>query len=249
MRGTSKRFLIVAFACVALSQEFEVVSVKPNKSISYSSTFTTDRGRLVATNVSLRGLIVRAFGVQDYQVEGPDWLGSERFDVSATFPEALPDKEEYDAALHAMLQKMLADRFKLVVHREQKIRPVYGLMTDKSGIKFKEAPASECDSHGRNNSGTHFAGSCISMGAFAEFLARRRRDLPADLPVLDMTGLKGFYNLTLDWVPDVPAVGNGPSGVTMLVALEEQLGLRLETRKAPIEILMVDEARRAPSEN
>src|SRR5580700_710360 len=132
MRGTSKRFLIVAFACVALSQEFEVVSVKPNKSISYSSTFTTDRGRLTATNVSLRGLIVRAFGVQDYQVEGPDWLGSERFDVSATFPEALPDKEEYDAALHAMLQKMLADRFKLVVHREQKIRPVYGLMTDKS---------------------------------------------------------------------------------------------------------------------
>ena len=72
-----------------LCQEFEVVSVKPNKSISYNSGFNTDRGRLTATNVSLRDLILNAYGVQDYQVEGPDWLRSESFDVAATFPEAV----------------------------------------------------------------------------------------------------------------------------------------------------------------
>jgi uncharacterized protein (TIGR03435 family) len=260
MRGISTCILIAAFGGAALCQQFEVVSVKPNKSIAYSSDFTTDRGRLTATNVSLRGLIWRAYAVEDYQVEGPDWLNSERFDVSATFPEARPkDREKYDAALDAMMQNMLADRFKLLVHREPKTRPVYGLIADKSGIKFKPAPDLDCDSHSRNSSGTHFVGKCVSMDAFAAFLARRRGDLPVDRPVLDMTGLKGFYNLSLDWVVDsrlssenkgnAPAIGDSPSGATLLVALQEQLGLRLETRSAPIEILVVDHAERVPSEN
>lgn len=253
--------LITAFACAALCQQFEVVSVKANKSISYSSSFTTDRGRLTATNVSLKGLIVRAYELQGYQVEGPDWLGSERFDVSATFPQALPkDGERYNAAFSIMMQNMLADRFKLVVRHEQKIRPVYGLIVEKNGIKFKAASNSDCDSHSRISSGTHFVGECVSMDAFAAFLARRRRDLPADLPVLDMTGLKEFYNLTLDWVPEskpsseskgnlIPVGGDGHSGVTLPTALQEQLGLRLETRRVPIEILVVDHAEKAPSEN
>jgi uncharacterized protein (TIGR03435 family) len=258
MRGISICILITAFACAALCQEFEVVSVKPNKAMSYSSSFTTDRGRLTATNVSLRGLIVRGYGVKDFQVEGPDWLSSERFDVSATFPDALPkEREKYDAAFHAMMQNMLGDRFKLAVHREQKTRPVYGLIVGKSGVKFKEV--ADCDSHNANSNGTHYVGTCVSMEAFAAFLAARRRDLPADLPVLDMTALQGFYNLTLDWIPeprqsgeskgDVPIAADNPSRPTLLVALQEQLGLKLETRKAPIEILVVDHAERVPSEN
>jgi uncharacterized protein (TIGR03435 family) len=243
MAGTRVCILTAAFASLALCQEFEVVSVRPNKSTSYNSSFTTDQGRLVATNVGLRGLIWRAYGVQDYQVAGPDWISSERFDISATLPEALPKGEAFAAALEVMMQKMLADRFQLVIHREQKIRPVYGLFVTKSGIKFKEAAASDCASHRGNSSGTHFVGTCVSMGAFAEFLAKRGRDLPVDLPVLDLTGLQGFYNLKLDWVPD------STSGVILPIALEEQLGLKLETRKAPIEILVVDSAQRTPSEN
>jgi len=189
-------------------------------------------------------LVVSAYGVQEYQVEGPDWLSSERFDVSATFPEALPkEREKYDAAFHAMMQNMLAERFKLAVHREQKTRAVYGLIVGKAGIKFKVAPDSDCGSHSRNNRGTHFVGTCVSMDSFAAFLAGRRRDLPVDLPVLDMTGLQGFYELTLDWVPD------SASGVTLSVAIEEQLGLKLETRKASIEIVVVDSAQRVPSQN
>jgi uncharacterized protein (TIGR03435 family) len=238
--------LTAAFASLVLCQEFEVVSVRPNKSTSYNSSFNTDRARLTATNISLRGLIWRAYAVQDYQVEGPDWIDSERFDISATVPEALPKGETFAAAFDVMMQKMLADRFKLVVHREQKIHPVYGLMAAKSGIKFKEAPASDCGSHGANNRGTHFVGTCISMEAFAAFLAKRGRDLLIDLPVLDMTDLQGFYNLKVDWVP---VIADSPSGVILPIALEEQLGLKLETRKAPIEILVVDSALRTPSEN
>jgi uncharacterized protein (TIGR03435 family) len=248
MPGSSRYILIAAFAGAALCQEFEVASVKPNKSSSYRSSFTTDRGRVMATNVSLKGLIMRAYRVQDYQVDGPDWLSSERFDVSATFPETRSqDHEPYDTALENMMQKMLADRFQLAVHRERKVRAVYELMAGKSGIHVQEAHGSDCDSHSRNSSGTHFAGRCISMGAFADFLARRRRDLPVDLPVLDMTGIQGFYNLTLDWVPD--AAGDNPSGATLPVALQEQLGLKLQMGKAPIEILVVDKAERTPTEN
>jgi uncharacterized protein (TIGR03435 family) len=195
--------------------------------------------------------------MKDYQVDGPDWLRSERFDVAAKFPEALStEREKYNAGLHAMMQNMLVDRFKLAVHRDTKMLSVYGLTVAKGGIKFKEVPDS--DSHNEDSNNTHYVGTSVSMDAFAEFLARRS-DLPQDLPVLDMTGLKGFYNLTLDWVPehrqsgdsrsDLPAVADSPSGPMLLTALQEQLGLKLETRKAPIEILVVDHAERVPSEN
>lgn len=246
---------MAAFACVALGQEFEVVSVKPNKSGSNSSHSMSDPGMLTANNVSLRSLIVMAYGVNDYQVEGPDWLRLERFDVAAKFPEALPkDREKYNAARQAMMQKMLVDRFKLAVHRDQKTFSVYGLLVGKSGIKFKEGP--DCDSNKQrtDNDNNHYVGTCVSMGIFAEFLARRM-----DLPVLNMTGLKGFYNLTMDWVPepresgaskgDVAMVADTPSGPTIPVAVEEQLGLKLETRKAPLEILVVDHAERLPTAN
>lgn len=258
VRSASIAILITTFACAALCQQVEVVSVKPNKSVLHNSSFRTSQGRLTATNISLRGLIVRAYGLKDYQVEGPDWLVSERFDVAATFPEALPTgPEKFTAAFQAMMRSMLADRFQLVVHREQKLRPVYALVTAKSGIKFKEAH--RCDSHNQNSNNTRYVATCVSMDTFAAFLATRGRDLPADLPVLDGTGLQGFYDFTLDWVLDstpsasnkagIPTIGDSPSGATLPVALEEQLGLRLETRSASVDILVVDSALRVPSAN
>jgi uncharacterized protein (TIGR03435 family) len=226
--------LMAAFACVALGQEFEVVSVTPNQSGSNSSQSRSDRGRLTATNLSLRSMILTAYGMKDYQVEGPDWLNSERFDLAAKFPGALPlDPEKYDAALGSMMQKMLAERFKLAAHREQKTFSVYELTVGKNGIKFKEVPDGRNQNSNADNN--HYTGTSVTMSTFAEFLERRM-----DLPVLDRTGLKGFYDFTLDWVPDV-------SGVPL--ALETQLGLRLETRQAPIEILVVDYVERVPTEN
>jgi uncharacterized protein (TIGR03435 family) len=241
--------LLAAFARVALGQEFEVVSVRPNKSGSSASHSGSDRGMFTATNLTLRALIVEAYGIKDYQLEGPEWISSERFDVAAKFPGALSEnREEYSAALGAMLQKMLADRFKVAVHQDQKIFAVYGLAVGKKGIKFEEVPDTGSRSNGGNN---YYEGTSITMDRFAEFLARRM-----DLPVLDMTGLKGFYNVTLKWAPESRQSGDGKSvtadtaaGPILQDALQEQLGLNLERRKAPIKILVVDHAERAPTEN
>jgi uncharacterized protein (TIGR03435 family) len=241
---------MTAWACAAFAQEFEVVSVKPSKSLSNGSSTNSNQGRYTATNASLRNVIVEAFGLRDYQVEGPEWLRSERYDVAATFPEALPrDREKYRAGLQAMLQKMLLDRFKLQTHREEKTIAVYGLVAGKSGIKIKEVP--EGDSHSQNSNDTHYQGTNVNMTSFATFLSRRM-----ERPVLDMTGLTGYYDFTLDWVPETAPAADGKidagpdaSGPTLTMALQDQLGLKLEARKAPVEILVVDHAERVPTEN
>lgn len=247
MRGI-RLCILAALATAAVCQEFEVASIKPNNSASGSSSTHTDRGRLTATNVSLRSLITMAYGLKDYQLEGPDWLGTTRFDITAKFAEEAPKKTaEYNPFFEAMMQKLLAERFKLEVHRSEKTFLVYGLLVGKKNIKFKEVP--DTDSHNSHSGNTHYEGKCVTMERFASFLASRM-----DAPVLDMTGLKGFYDLTLDWVPESrPGEGKGETsdtqGLPIPMALEEQLGLRLEARKAPIPILIVDHAEKIPTEN
>lgn len=235
-------------AWTAPGQEFEVVSVKPNKSMSGSSSSHSDQGRLTATNNSLKTLIEMAYGVPEYRVEGPGWLESEHFDVAAKFPEALPkDPEKYNAEFQAMMQKMLADRFKLQMHRENKTFTVYGLVVGKNGIKFKEAADTRSGSKS-NSHNTHYTGQNVSMVRFAEFLAHR-----VDMPVVDMTDLKATYDLKLDWVPESKEKGDAVSfadaGPPLPQALQEQLGLKLEIRKAPIEVVVVDHVERVPTEN
>jgi uncharacterized protein (TIGR03435 family) len=223
MRTIPLSLLTVALSIAALGQEFEAVSVKRNKSGSTSSRSSTDQGFYRATNLSLKDLIVSAYNMRSYQVEGPDWIAAERFDVSAKFPHGLPslndpkNRDQLLAAFDSMMQKMLADRFKLAAHRDQKSFSVYGLTVSKVGIKFKEVP----DTGSRSDGGdSHYQGTSISMARFAEFLSRRM-----DLPVIDITGLKGSYNVTLDWVPeskDEPNEANTPVGLTLPEALQEQ---------------------------
>src|ERR1700680_4604883 len=111
-------FLLCVVVTACLGQEFEVVSIKPNKTMTGSSQSNTNQGMLRGTNLSLKNLILRGYGIRSYQLEGPDWLDSERFDISAKFPADFPkEKEKYATAYQAMMQKMLADRFKLAVHR------------------------------------------------------------------------------------------------------------------------------------
>jgi uncharacterized protein (TIGR03435 family) len=197
-------------------------------------------------------MIVRAYGLKDYQVEGPEWLRSERFDVAAKFPEALPnDREKYAAALRAMMKQMLIERFKLAAHTDQKTMSVYGLVVAKKGIKFKEVP--DTGSHS-NSDDNHYEGTGVKMTDFAAFLSSRLGQ-----PVLDMTGLTGAYALKLDWVREartpaetpsvVPVAADGPPGTNIPSAIQDQLGLRIEGRKAPIEILIVDRCERVPTEN
>jgi uncharacterized protein (TIGR03435 family) len=234
--------LLLASAC--LGQEFEVVSIKPNKSGSGDFGSNGDQGRFTTNNMSLKTLIMMAYGVRNYQVEGPEWLGSERFDIAAKLPGELPkDPEKSKAAFQTMMQKMLSERFKLTVHHDTKSFAVYGLFVGKNGIKFKEVPNTGSQSKSKNN---HYSGGSVSMAGFAGFLSGRM-----DLPVVDMTGLKGAYDLTLDWVPE-SRQGDGsttPAGPILRDALQDQLGLRLEHRKTPIDILIVDHAERIPTEN
>lgn len=237
--------VVLALAGAALGQEFEAVSVKPNRTGSGSSHSGNDQSLYRATNLTLKTLIMNAYNMKDYQVEGPDWLAEERFDVTARFPPGLPafndpkNRDQLQAAFGSMMQKMLADRFKLAVHHDQKSFSVYGLTVAKGGIKFKETADTGSHSDSDNN---HYQGLSISMVKFAEFLSRRM-----DMPVIDMTGLKGTYNLTLDWVPEARDRSGDlalPLGAGLPEALQDQLGLRLENRKTPIEILIVDHAER-----
>jgi uncharacterized protein (TIGR03435 family) len=242
-----RRILLCALLVAAASaQEFEVVSIKPNGTGSNSSHTRSDQGRLAALNVPLRQIIVQAYGVKDYQVEGPDWLAAARFDIAAKFPEALPkDPVKYNAALRTMMQQMLRDRFKLTLHSTQKSFAVYGLVVAKNGIRFKEAVVT--DSHDSNSDNNHYTGKAVSMDTFANFLSRRQ-----DLPVIDMTGLKGYYDLTLDWIPEPKQPNADPppaAGAYLTEAIQDQLGLRLENRKAPIEVLIVDHIEKLPTEN
>jgi uncharacterized protein (TIGR03435 family) len=242
MRTVILSVITVAFASAGLGQEFEAVSVKPNKSASNSSHSHTDGGLFSGTNLSLKNLVMSAYGMKDYQVDAPDWLASERFDIAARFPKNLPtEQDKLLAAFQSMMRKMLADRFHLAVHRDRKSFSVYGLLVAKSGIKFKAAPGGGSRS---DSDDSHYEGRNITMPKLAEFLSRWM-----DLPVIDMTSLSGFYDVTLDWTATKNADPNTTVGLTVADAVQEQLGLKLENRKAPIEILIVDHAERVPTEN
>jgi uncharacterized protein (TIGR03435 family) len=228
--------------------EFEAASVKPNKSGSGHSSSHDTEGQLVATNMSLRDYIRWAFGVKDYQISGPDWLQSERFDIVAKFP---PHNGKNEVG--PRLQKLLADRFRLAVHRETREFPVYALVPAKNGPKL--TAVEDTGSHNTNGSRGHLTGQGINMTRLAEFLSRQM-----ERPVVDLTDLKGVYDITLDWTPDEAAgtvkpgadpkaLTDAPPGPDLLTALQQQLGLKLRPQKAPLELIVVDRVERVPVEN
>jgi uncharacterized protein (TIGR03435 family) len=237
--------ICILLAAPALGQQFEVVSIKPNNSMSYSSHSRTDQGMMTGNNVTLRSLILRAYGIKDYQLDGPDWLGSQRFDISARIPDSVSSKslerQKYRAAFESMMQSMLVERFKLATHRDHRSMGVYALVVGKSGIKFREVPPGGPSNSDSNN--THYTGSGVSMDRFAEFLSQH-----TDVPVLDFTGLKGVYTLKLDWQGKEDNT-DAPAGPGITEAVQDQLGLRMERRKAPVEILVVDHIEKTPTEN
>ncbi len=246
MKGTILHAGAIALvACCALAQTpaFEVASIKPNHSGRDGSDSDDHEGVLTANNLSLKRLIMRAYQMRDYQVVGPDWLDSERFDIAAKPPSAADPGQ-----LNLMLQSMLVDRFKLALHHDTKAFPVYGLLVAKGGLKVKEVEDDgNHDNRGRRG---QFIGLECSMARLAEQLGRSM-----DRPVVDMTDLHGVYNLTLNWTPEEARVAREETRADiqtyppLLIALQEQLGLKLEPKKAPIDILVVDHVERVPTEN
>jgi uncharacterized protein (TIGR03435 family) len=197
-------------------------------------------GSLSMRNVSLTSAIKYAYRVMDYQVSGPAWLGSERYDIVAKASGPAPESE-----LRAMLQSLLAERFKLAFHRETKEMPVYVLLEAKGGNKLHESASEGPPS---------FKGGKLAMTAKNATLAGLC-DLvsgPLQRPVVDMTGLKKQYDFTLDVTGAInPEAPTGMDEViTILMKLvQEQLGLKLEPRKAPVELLIIDRAEKTPTEN
>ncbi len=229
---------------------FEVASIKLNKSDSHHSDWSDHKGRFTGTNITLEECIRQAYGVRSYQISGPGWLKSERYDI-----EAKPGGPARPEQVQLMLQSLLTDRFKLTLHREERALPVYELVVAKNGLKLQAVETEPHHSNSTSNSSPgHLYAQHMSVAQFAEVLSRQ-----TDRPVIDQTGLKGTYDFKLEWTPDDKqsnrpeqadeAVTKASDAPSIFTAVEEQLGLKLEPRKAPAEILVIDHIEKAPTEN
>jgi uncharacterized protein (TIGR03435 family) len=233
----------------AQTAAFDAVSIKPNSASSTGaggiSSLRLTAGRAAMQNVSLKKVMLNAYGIPDdreYMIAGPEWLTSEHFDIDATFPADTPA-----AKVREMMQTMLAERFKLVLHKETRQLPMYSLVVAKDGPKIHAGSAGEDRTSGRPG---HFEATGITMQKLADLIAKQ-----AGRPVNDATGLQGVFDFTLEWDPQADlrvgtadAAGGG-QGASIFTALQEQLGLRLEGGKGPVEVLVVDRMEKTPTEN
>ena len=268
---------------------FEVASVRPNISSEARGIRLQPGGRFTAVGIPLRDLIRIAYGLQTLLlpgqiVGGPDWLGSDRFDIVAKAerdfgpppPEGAPPKE-----LLAMLRTLLEDRFKVKVHTETRELPIYALVmarSDRTMGPQLHSSAGDCVRPGsapprdnvppprapdasrfcgniRNNLTGVVSGTAVTMEQWATTLAT----FPiVSRVVRDRTGLTGEFDLHLEFVPvflQNPNPDGGPvpnpdanSGANLFTALQEQLGLKLDSQKGPVDVLVIDRAEK-PSED
>ena len=232
---------------------FEVASIKQNTSGDHRIMFQiTPGGRLVATNASAKMLITMSYNLKPHQLEGgPNWLDSDKYDITAK-AEGAADRDQ----IKLMIQSLLADRFKLAFHRETKEMPIYALVQGKNGPRLhaSEATGGEAKSQVRIGRGQIDLQSATMAGladALSTLVGRN---------ILDRTGITGNYDIKLEWTPGesesplfkgppdgagggAPAPeGNGPSVFT---AVQEQLGLKLESQKGPVEMLVIDHIEKA----
>lgn len=230
--------LIVLLAAVSAGyaqQAFEAVSIKPHPEPVYVSRSSASGTYASWEAATLRDLITEAWDLKYYQVpDQPAWIASEHFDISARAPDSTEPSKE---AFRRMLQAMLADRFHLRIHFETKEIPVYAMLIAKSGHKLRE-PDLQSHEGGVIASSRKFQviASAGTMPRLAEQLS-----FPAGRPVIDKTGLDGMFAFKLEFNPSATAESDLPSLPT---ALQAQLGLRLESQKAPVGILLIDSAAR-----
>jgi uncharacterized protein (TIGR03435 family) len=266
---------VVIAALVALTGQaqpsFEVASVKPSPPRQEGvrrpvgcrgGPGTSDPGLFTCTDMPLSTLIMRAWGLKPYQLTRPEWMNSDRFDVAAKIPEGSANEQ-----LRLMEESLLSERFKLALHHEEKEMPVYELTVGKSGPKFKEsvaeAPRDSAAAVARSGGLDQYGCRVMPAGWAGTMATKDRRmlsarrssieDLATNLsnylgsPVLNATGLTGAYDIALCWVPDgVPDADPGP---TLPVALQEQLGLKLDSKRRVIDVVVIDHAEKTPIEN
>jgi uncharacterized protein (TIGR03435 family) len=246
--------------------QFEVASVKPNKTADPNSSLRLQPGgRIVATNVALRLLIRNLYNVQaDQIVGGPPWIESERFDIEAKADREYPPQADAPAPeLLAMMRNLLADRFKLVVHRESREMPVYLLVMardDKTlGPQMRRVDVDCAAEAARAMAALRGGapppakpdtmppcgmrmrpGDVIARGTTPQQLARNLSQF-VGRAVVDRTGLDGAFDIDLQWSPEQTADASGPS---IFTAVQEQLGLKLDSQRIPVDVLVIDRVER-----
>jgi uncharacterized protein (TIGR03435 family) len=261
----SKLFLIVAsFTTIALLAQtppdaagpaFEVSVVKHNKSADTGSHSDFRDGRFLASNVTLINVLqYQVYDLPESRIlGGPKWFNSERFDIEAKLDSATADRlhalprEQRKQQMKAMFQHLLADRFKLATHWETRTLPVYAMVIAKKG------PALLSSKEPDGQTGTSESDGLLTVKG--ETLTQMADTLTQELsrelgrPVIDKTGVQGRFDFVLKFTPEteknLPDDGDGPS---IFTAIQEQVGLKLESAKAPVTVLVVDHAE-MPSEN
>jgi uncharacterized protein (TIGR03435 family) len=239
-RNQGLTLVVVASLTLLLhAQAFDVASIKRNVSGDpRSGARTLPGGRVAITNEPLRQIVRRAYGSNDLEVlGGPDWVDDDRWDITAS---AGTDKP--DVPLEPMLKALLADRFKLRAHVEMRERPIYGLVFARGdrhlGDKIHPTtadcrPDTDCGSTSAKTNG-------IASGTITS-VARTINDIAVSLSryagrrVLDRTGLAGRFDADITWSEDV----------SIFTALQEQFGLKFESQRAPVEVVVVDSVERA----
>jgi uncharacterized protein (TIGR03435 family) len=238
---------------------FEVGTVKPSKPGRFGEDLDESNNTLTIQNYSLRHLIREAYGLKaDSQIiGGPAWIDTQRFDIVAKMDDAevarmeKMDGDESDREWDRMLQSLLADRFQLSVTRGQRTLPVFALVVTRSGPKVKRTPekpsvASPDSDSGINIHNGELTARATSMDSFADALTGMR-DM-ASRVVINRTGLAGNFDFQLEWARDR---GDGASQDSpypgLFEALPEQLGLRLKSARAQVDVVVVESAKEPAS--
>lgn len=234
---------------------FEVATIKPVQSNPKSARYIVMQGphRFVEKDYTLKLLIAAAYNLNPKAVAGgPTWIETDHFDILALTPgEAQPSHDQQ----MAMLRTLLADRFKLAFHREPKVFSIYVLEIAKDGAKLKPSTAAPTDQPAVISTvypqRILLPARNVSMSDFVSVMQRAI----LDRPVVDKTGLTGRYDFNLEWAPDESQfggdVGSAPSDANIppfFTAIQQQLGLRLEATRGPIETIVIDHAEH-PSAN
>jgi uncharacterized protein (TIGR03435 family) len=215
---------------------FEAASIKLSTALDNGTDRDTTPGAMTIRNFSLRALVRVAYGVKEYQVVGgPKWMDAERYNISAKAAGPAKDPE-----LLLMLRTLLGERFKVEVHRESKASQGYALVPAKGGLKIK--PVEDTGDDSTSSHGGSLTAKGVSMARLCDWLARRM-----NAPVTDATGIAGVFNFKLEWTPEEASSSAGPD-FSLVAALQEQLGVKLEARKVSLEMIVVDRAEK-PSEN
>jgi uncharacterized protein (TIGR03435 family) len=240
--------LLTLWGTCALAQTptFEVASVKVSPPASEGMRFRPNAvdsspGGITMLNSSLKAAIQWAYHLQAVQVMGPNWIDSNRYDIVAKTSEAAPNEK-----LREMLRTLLADRFKLAVHRETKEMPAYVVTIGKNGHKLKQSEGEGEMDVKPTGKGLQVLFTHVTLAQLSEMTQS-----PLQGIVVDQTGLKGAWDFTLDMSPAMmQRPENKEEAIGMMIQiLGEQLGIKIDQKKTQAEILVIDHVEKIPVEN